>query len=118
MSRRTQRRLKVLKAFRRRAPHHRYGPWRIAGLTVSMGILLAIPLAYAVSFYFSVSTIIYQLVRRATDSADLNEFFDDTPLTPESSRTPAPPDTPDTPDTPVPPAENGAKSPADDPDAV
>lgn len=39
------RRLKVLKAFRRRAPHHRYHPWRLAGLTVSMGILLAIPLS-------------------------------------------------------------------------
>ena len=39
------RRLKVLKAFRRRAPHHRYNAWRLLGLSVSMGILLAVPLS-------------------------------------------------------------------------
>jgi polyferredoxin len=37
-------RLKVLKAFRRRAPHHRYNVWRAVGLSVSLGILLVIPL--------------------------------------------------------------------------
>jgi ferredoxin-type protein NapH len=39
------RRLKVLKAFRLRAPHHRYHLWRVIGLSVSMGILLVIPLS-------------------------------------------------------------------------
>jgi len=39
------RRLKVLKAFRRLAPHHRYNAWRVVGLCVSLGILLVIPLS-------------------------------------------------------------------------
>jgi ferredoxin-type protein NapH len=38
-------RLKVLKAFRRLAPRHRYNVWRVVGLAVSMGILLLIPLS-------------------------------------------------------------------------
>jgi polyferredoxin len=37
--------LKVLKAFRLRAPQHRYNFWRTLGLSVSWGILLLIPLS-------------------------------------------------------------------------
>ena len=37
------RRLKALKAFRKRRPHHRYNGWRTLGLSISWGILLGVP---------------------------------------------------------------------------
>lgn len=38
------RRLKVLRAFRKHRLHHRYGLWRTLGISVSMSILLLVPL--------------------------------------------------------------------------
>lgn len=38
-------RLKILQALRRRAARHRYDGWRIGGMTLTLGVLLGIPLS-------------------------------------------------------------------------
>jgi hypothetical protein len=90
----------------------------VGAFLIAFWVYLAIAMlgAYAISLYFSSSTIIYYLMRREVDATAIDEvylepsddeFADAQPEPTPAAETPAPATTPDAPTTPENPPQNG-----------